>query len=63
VASADWLILTSVGDQWQEPNASKRVGSPAPNDVVRSQFCVVRAYGVSDQNPQGIWRLYHRCGP
>ncbi len=61
VASADWLILTSVGDQWQEPNASKRVGSAAPNDVVRSQFCLVRSYGVSDQNPQGIWQLYHRC--
>jgi hypothetical protein len=61
VASADWLILTSVGDQWEEPNASRRVGSSAPNDVVKSQFCLVRSYGVSDQNPQGIWQLYHRC--
>lgn len=61
VASADWLILTSVGDGWDEPNLSRRVGSDAPNEVVRSNFCLVGSYGRQPGTSRGIWDLYGRC--
>jgi hypothetical protein len=37
---ADWLILTSKWDLIREPNTSSSLGSAAPNDVVRSAFCL-----------------------
>ena len=51
--SADWLILTSVWDDWDEPNESREYGPTEPNEVVRSSFCV---RFESDQ-----YRLYERC--
>lgn len=53
VRSADWLILTSVWDDWNEPNDSKEYGPSEPNQVVRSSFCV---RFKSDE-----YRLYERC--
>ena len=50
---ADWLILTSVWDDWDEPNESREYGPTEPNEVVRSAFCI---RFESDQ-----YRLYERC--
>jgi hypothetical protein len=50
---ADWLILTSDWDGWDEPNDSTKFGSPIPNGVVRSLFCV--------RFESGTYRLYQRC--
>jgi hypothetical protein len=55
VASADWLILSNVWSNWDEPNASRDVGPDDPNRVVAAQFCLVREY-------DGLFRLYQRCG-
>ena len=59
VASADWLILTNVWDAWKEPNESSKVGSDAPNDVVRRDFCRVGQWGTIDGTP--MYELYRRC--
>lgn len=61
VGSADWLILTSIGAGWDEPNLSRRVGSDAPNEVVRRDFCRVGSYGRPPGETSGIWELYRRC--
>lgn len=50
---ADWLVLTSEWDEWEEPNASVRFGPTDPNEVIRDFFCLrFRA---------GSYRLYERC--
>jgi hypothetical protein len=67
VRSADWLILTNFWTGWHENNASDHFGSKAPNQVVASDFCLVRKYGqrvVPSANgdylrPEVL--LYRRC--
>lgn len=51
--AADWLILTSKWDDWDEPNDSRNYGSPEPNRVVREDFCL--------RFSEGQYRLYERC--
>ena len=50
---ADWLILTSEWDNWDEANDSVAYGSAAANEVVRSLFC--------ERFESGQYRLYERC--
>jgi hypothetical protein len=50
---ADWLILTTEWDDWNEPNDSSKNGSPEPNRVVRENFCL--------RLRSGQYRLYERC--
>lgn len=50
---ADWLILTSRWDRWNEPNESSKLGSSEPNHVVRDAFCL--------RFESGLYRLYERC--
>ena len=50
---ADWLILTSEWDDWDEPNESMDFGPSEPNDVVRDDFCL--------RLERGQYRLYERC--
>ena len=50
---ADWLILTSEWDNWDEPNASMDFGPSEPNEVVRDDFCL--------RLESGQYRLYERC--
>jgi hypothetical protein len=38
VASADWLILSRLWDDWNEPNESSKLGSDAPMRVVEEKF-------------------------
>jgi len=51
--AADWLVLTSEWDDWDEPNESHRLGSSEPNEVVRDRFCL--------RLESGSYRLYERC--
>jgi hypothetical protein len=50
---ADVLILNAAYDLWDEPNASSRYGSDAPNRVVARDFCLRNRYGT--------FRVYQRC--
>jgi hypothetical protein len=52
--SADWLILSHVWDSWDEPNDSRELGDPTPNQIVRDHFC-----RVGDQGP--YYELWRRC--
>jgi hypothetical protein len=54
VRHSDLLILSSAWDYWSEPNDSRKVGSDAPNRVVRSQFCLVGKFGPH-------YELFRRC--
>lgn len=55
VASADWVLLTSFWAGWREPNTAMNFGPDAPNEVVRTQFCLVNSY------ENGLVDLYHKC--
>ena len=50
---ADWLILSSEWDNWDEPNDSEKYGPSEPNHVVRDLFC--------PRLERGQYRLYERC--
>jgi hypothetical protein len=54
VRKADFLVLSSVWDNWSEPNDSRKVGPNTPNDIVKSSFCKLGAY-------KGQYSLYERC--
>ena len=54
VRDADFLILSSAWDNWDEPNDSRELGPDEPNEVVRDEFCLVDRFGPH-------YRLYERC--
>lgn len=54
VRKADFLVLSSVWDNWVEPNDSRKVGSDKPNQVVKADFCKLGDY-------RGQYVLYERC--
>jgi hypothetical protein len=56
LASADVAILSSVWNDWDEPNDSRKVGSDAANRVLRRDFCHVRTFGE-----RGEYEVYRRC--
>ncbi len=53
IREADWLILSSEWDNWDEPNDSEKYGPSEPNEVVRNLFCL--------RLERGQYRLYERC--
>jgi len=54
VRAADFVILSSVWDDWREPNDSRELGSDEPNRVLEEHFCPVGDF-------DGFYRLYRRC--
>ena len=54
LAHSDIAILSSVWNDFSEPNDSLKVGSDAANKVLARDFCLVHNYG-------GLYRLYHKC--
>ena len=54
VKKADFLVLSSVWDNWSEPNDSRKFGPDTPNQIVKSDFCKLGAY-------MGQYTLYERC--
>ncbi len=53
LAHADFALLSSQYDDWNEPNTSSIAGSSEPLEVLKRDFCV-----ILDRNP---YRLYGRC--
>jgi len=54
VRHADFLVLSRVWDDWDEPNDSRVVGSNEPNEVVHGEFCLIGEY-------EGLYELYRHC--
>ena len=54
VREADFLVLSRVWDDWDEPNDARDFGSNEPNEVVDDEFCLVDDY-------EGLYELYRRC--
>ncbi|MEZ5204047.1 MAG: hypothetical protein R2701_06615 [Acidimicrobiales bacterium] len=65
VASSDWLILSHVWDAWDEPNDSRILGPDTPNEVVRTEFCLVGEYRAERGDPATdpvMFEVYRRRG-
>ncbi len=60
LAAADVVILSSIRDDWNEPNGSLERGSEEPNRVLAEQFCLVASYGEGLFG-RGLYELYDRC--
>ncbi|HKH05197.1 MAG TPA: hypothetical protein VKA65_08535, partial [Acidimicrobiales bacterium] len=61
---ADVVILSTVYDDWDEPNTSEELGSDEPNQVLADDFCLHDEYGSNtgfDGVPRPIYELYLRC--
>ena len=54
LASADVVILSSIWDNWDEPNDSRDLGSRKPEEVLKRDFCHVANY-------LDRYDLYRRC--
>ena len=54
VRHADFLVLSRVWDDWDEPNDARNFGSSEPNEVVEKDFCLVGDY-------EHLYELYERC--
>jgi hypothetical protein len=52
--SADLVILSSIWDDWSEPNDSRKVGSDASEKVLQRDFCRVGTY-------LDLYQLYRKC--
>ena len=60
LAESDVVILSSVRDDWVEPNTSRDFGSSEPNEVLERDFCQVGAFGTGLFG-RGLYELYTRC--
>jgi hypothetical protein len=54
LASSDVAILSSIWDDWSEPNDSRKTGSDRAEQVLKRDFCKVGDY-------LGLYQLYQRC--
>ncbi len=62
IAAADVVILSTIRDDWNEPNDSRLFGPDRPNEVLRDQFCLHDSYGTGPFDPdRGLYELYLRC--
>jgi hypothetical protein len=62
LAGSDVAILSSIRDDWDEPNDARVVGSDAANQVLHRDFCVAGSYGQGLFG-HGLYELYLRCTP
>lgn len=60
LAASDIVILSSIRDDWTEPNASRDVGSDESTQVLARDFCLVGSYGKGLFG-RGLYELYQRC--
>jgi hypothetical protein len=54
--SSDIVILSSVWNDWDEPNDARKIGSNIPNEILKRDFCLVQKFGRG-----GVYELYRRC--
>jgi hypothetical protein len=60
--AADVVILSTIRDDWNEPNDSLLFGSPEPNEVLQRDFCLEGEFGIDPFDPdRGLYELYLRC--
>lgn len=62
LASADVVILSSIRDDWAEPNDSRHFGSTESTEVLDERFCQVGSFGVGLFG-RGLYELYLPCDP
>jgi hypothetical protein len=62
LAGSDVAILSSIRDDWDEPNDARVVGSDAANQVLHRDFCLAGSYGQGLFG-HGLYELYLRCTP
>ncbi len=55
IERADIVILSSVWNDWSEPNDSRKIGSDRANEILRRDFCRTGSFG------DGLYELYQRC--
>jgi hypothetical protein len=60
LASADIVILSSIRDDWVEPNDSRVFGPDEPNQVLARDFCKAGSFGKGLFG-RGLYELYARC--
>jgi hypothetical protein len=58
--AADVVILSSIRDDWIEPNDSRDLGSAAPVEVLEGEFCQIGSFGTGLYG-RGLYELYTRC--
>jgi hypothetical protein len=58
--AADVVILSSIRDDWNEPNDSVLDGPNEANEVLAEQFCLVESYGEGLFH-RGLFEVYRRC--
>jgi hypothetical protein len=62
IAAADVVILSTIRDDWHEPNDSLLFGSDEPAQVLARDFCLVGSFGISPfYDDRGLYELYTRC--
>jgi hypothetical protein len=62
IAAADVVILSTIRDDWNEPNDALLFGPDEPNEVLAREFCLVGSYGIDPFDPhRGLYELYMRC--
>jgi hypothetical protein len=57
---AEVVILSSIRDDWNEPNDSLVAGSDEPNRVLAEDFCLVESFGEGLFG-RGLYEVYKRC--
>ena len=60
LAAADVVILSSIRDDWVEPNDARDFGPSEPNEVLERDFCQVGSFGTGLFG-RGLYELYTRC--
>ena len=60
LADSDVVILSSIRDDWVEPNDSREFGPDTPNEVLERDFCLVGSYGTGLFG-RGLYELHTRC--
>jgi hypothetical protein len=58
--AADVVILSSIRDDWSEPNDSVFDGPDEPNRVLAEEFCLVESYGEGLFG-RGLFEVHARC--
>jgi hypothetical protein len=58
--AADVAILSSIRDDWNEPNDSVLDGPDEANAVLAEHFCLVESYGEGLFD-RGLFEVYRRC--
>ena len=58
--AADVAVLSSIREDWAEPNDSLVDGPDEPNQVLEDDFCLVKSYGEATSG-RGLYEVWKRC--